>query len=467
MIQVLLIRHGRTAWNVGEGPGQRFRGTVDLPLAEEGVSQAQVTARRLAHAPLTAIYSSPLERAARTARIIAQVRGPDVEIRPALSSMDYGHWAGKTRSQVALEWPDLFDQWRHDPFSIRVPGGDSAQDLRERAVAAVHEILAGHVDGDTVALVTHQAVTKTLVCALANLPNSAYWRIRQDLCNLTRFTYQPTSSRFKLVGLNDVCHLKPKLPRAAGNGLRIVLVRHGQTIWNAGAGQERFRGHMDLPLDEVGQRQAQAVAKRLAQESVAAIYSSPLLRTKQTAAPLAQTLGLAVQPHSGLLDIDYGRVQGMTHTEAAAAYPELMSRWRTSPAQVSFPGGEDLAAVQARLWQFLDELVAHYPGQTVVLVGHQIVNKVLAGTLLDVDRQDQPQPQELDRALARIWDVGQDTAGVSAFQQANGAWQTLCLNDVCHSGAQRPTTYVETISPSPSRRMASSPGDQTASNLPQ
>lgn len=438
MIQVLLIRHGQTAWNIGEGPGQRFRGTVDLPLAEEGISQAQATARRLAHDPLTAIYSSPLERAVHTARIIVHDHGLDVEIRPALSSMDYGHWAGKTRSEVALEWPDLFERWRHDPFSIRVPGGDSAQDLRERAAAAVHEILASHRDGDTVALVTHQAVTKTLVCALTGLPNSAYWRVRQDLCNLTRFTYQPIGGRVELAGLNDVCHLKPELPRAAGNGLRIVLVRHGQTAWNAGAGQERFRGRMDLPLDEVGLMQAQAVARRLANEPVAAIYTSPLLRTQQTAAPLAQALGLTVQLHPGLLDIDYGRVQGMTHTEAAVDYPELLSRWRTSPAQASFPGGEDLAAVQARLRQFLDELVARHPGQTVVLVGHQIVNKVLACTLLNVDLQARPSRRALDRALARIWDIRQDTAAVSVFQQTNGAWQTLCLNDVCQHGLTGP-----------------------------
>ncbi|MGD9375130.1 MAG: histidine phosphatase family protein [Anaerolineae bacterium] len=439
MIRVLLIRHGRTAWNVGNGPGQRFRGVVDLPLATEGVAQAQATARRLAAAPLTAVYSSPLQRAAHTARIIAQPHSVKVEVRSGLRTMDYGDWAGKTFAEVAEQWPDLFARWRHDPFSVQVPGGESAHLLRERAVAAVHEIVAAHRDGDTVAIVSHQAVTKTLVCGLADLANPAYWRVRQDLCNLSRFDYLSAGGSPVLVGLNDICHRTQALPQAVGEGVRIVLVRHGQTAWNAGAGPERFRGRMDLPLDNVGRQQAHAVARRLANEPIADIYASPLLRTQQTAAPLARALGLPVQPHRGLLDIDYGHVQGLTHAEAATAYPELVARWRMSPSQASFPGGEGLTAVQSRLLRLLDELVTRHPGQTVVLFGHQIVNKVLACTLLDVDLSDRPVRHELDRSLDRIWRLRQDTTGVSVFQQIGGAWQTLCLNDVCHWGTQRPT----------------------------
>jgi probable phosphoglycerate mutase len=354
--------------------------------------------------------------------------------------MDYGDWVGKTYAEVAETWPDLFAQWRRDPFSIQMPGGDRAQDLRERAVSAVREILSAHRDGDTVALISHQAVIKTLVCGLADLPNAAYWRIRQDLCNLSRFDCPPTGGPVVLTGLNDSCHLQSALPRSAGKGVRIVLVRHGQTAWNAGAGAERFRGRMDLPLDEVGQTQAQAVARRLANEPAVAVYTSPLLRTRQTAAPLAQALDLPIRPHRGLLDIDYGQLQGMTHAEAAAVHPELSTRWRTSPDQASFPGGESLRDVQTRLLQLLDELVARHPGQTLILFGHQIVNKVLASTLLSVERQGRPALQDLDRALARIWAIRQDTTGVSVFQQAGDAWQTLCLNDVCHQRSQRPTT---------------------------
>jgi broad specificity phosphatase PhoE len=422
MMRIILIRHGHTAWNAVEGQGQRFRGTVDLPLADNGLAQARITAHRLAGSHLAAVYSSPLQRAARTAQILAEPHGLAVQSLPGLGSMDYGDWAGLLRADVALRWPDLYRQWRTDPFSVQIPGGDSLTDLRDRAVGAVREILARHTDGETIVIVSHQVVTKTLVCTLMDLPNPAFWHVRQDLCNLTCFDYDPASGEFILVGLNDACHLDPALPRVSGGGTRLILVRHGQTAWNVGAGEERFRGRTDLPLDHVGLDQARAVAGRLKGESIAALYASPLLRAQQTVEPLAVELGLRVQPHDGLLDVDYGRFQGLTHSQAASAHAEAYARWRTHPDQVRFPGGESLADVQGRLLVLLDELLASHPDQTLVLVGHQIVNKVLACTLLGL-------------GLGRIWRICQDTAGLDLFQRVDGAWITLGLNDTCHLDA--------------------------------
>jgi broad specificity phosphatase PhoE len=345
--------------------------------------------------------------------------------------MNYGDWAGKTRAEVASRWPDLFRQWRHDPFAVQIPGGDSALDLRQRAAAAVHEILARHRDGQTIAVISHQVVVKALVCDLVGLSGPAHWRIRQDLCNITRLDYDPASRSFALTGLNDTCHLDTALPRAAGDGVRLVLVRHGQTAWNVGAGEERFRGRTDLPLDDTGQAQAQAVAERFKQEPVAAIYASPLLRTRQTATPLAERLGLPVQSHDGLLDINYGRFQGMTRSEAADAYPAILELWLKAPSQVRFPDGEGLADVQGRLFSLLDELTTYYSGQTVVLVGHQIVNKVLVCSLLDPSHS----PEHVG-FLDRLWYVGQDTASVNVFQQVQDGWRALCLNDLCHLAPQ-------------------------------
>jgi broad specificity phosphatase PhoE len=429
MIRIILIRHGRTAWNVGEGQGQRFRGTIDLPLADEGITQAQMTAQRLTDLPLAAVYSSPLQRSARTAEIISEAHGLVAQSLPGLSTMDYGDWAGKLHADVARLWPNLYRQWRHDPFSVQIPGGESIRDLRERVTTAVHQALAHHADGQTIALVSHQAVTKTLSCVLADLPNTSFWRIRQDLCNLTLFDYNPAENTFSLVSLNDTCHLAASpLPSHKDGGCRILLIRHGQTAWNAGASLsstgERFRGRTDLPLDRVGQAQAHALSVRLTDEPIAAIYTSPLLRARQTIAPLATRRSLPVQSHESLLDIDYGHFQGLTHSEAKSSYPELYAAWRKTPNRVRFPGGECLSDVQARLQTLLDDLVARYPGQTVILVAHQIVNKVLACMLLGLD-------------LDKIWRIGQDTTGINVFQQVNDFgppvfWRTLCLNDTCH-----------------------------------
>jgi phosphoserine phosphatase len=419
MIRIILIRHGRTAWNLAEGRDKRFRGMLDLPLAEDGVTQAEMTARRLAGLPLAAVYSSPLQRALSTAKILANPHHLTPQPLPGLRSMNYGDWAGLTNKEVAARWPDVYHRWCQDPFGLQVPGGEDTDQVRRRAVAAVHEVLSRHADGDTVVLVSHQVVTKTLICVLAGLPNASYWRIRQSLCNLSSFDYDPAARRFTVVGLNDTCHLSPGLPAMNREGTRLILIRHGQTAWNVGAGEERFRGRTDLPLDEVGWSQARALASRLGREPIAALYASPLLRARQTLAPLAEATGLMVSPHDGLIDIHYGRFQGMTHRQAAAAFPEAYTLWRTRPGQVCFPDGESLAVVQDRLRALLAEMAAHHPGQTVALAGHQIVNKVCVCTLLGLEMD------QIDR-------IQQDTCGFDLFQQVDGTWRLLGANDTCH-----------------------------------
>ena len=101
----------------------------------------------------------------------------------------------------------------------------------------------------------------------------------------------------------------------------ILLVRHGRTAWNR---EERFRGQVDLPLDDWGRQQAELVGQRIAHHwEPAAIYASSLQRTLQTAACVARACGLRTTIHDGLLDIDYGSFAGLTPDEAADQHPDL------------------------------------------------------------------------------------------------------------------------------------------------
>jgi probable phosphoglycerate mutase len=294
-------------------------------------------------------------------------------------------------------------------------------------MSTLRDILGSHKDGTTIALVSHQAVTRTLVCTLTGMPEDAWLRFRLGLCSLTCFDYDPQKALFSMVTLNDTCHLDSRLPGDNTDATRLILIRHGQTAWNVGAGPERFRGRIDLPLDATGQSQALSIANRLLNEPVAAAYCSPLLRTRQTVSPLAEAIGLEVLPHDGLLDIDYGHFQGLTHSEAVTTYPHEYAAWQKQPGLVSFPGGESLSNVQARVSSLLAGLRSRHPGQTVVLAGHQIVNKVMACTLLGVD-------------LDQIWRIGQETASINVFQDRKGSWHTLCLNDTCHLHSDGPHT---------------------------
>jgi len=197
---------------------------------------------------------------------------------------------------------------------------------------------------------------------------------------------------------------------------RIVLVRHGQTEWNR---EERFRGQVDVPLNEVGRAQAQAVARRLQDVTLAAVYSSPLSRALETARPTAQAHGLAVQPEPGLLDINYGEWGGLSPEEARARDPELLACWLNDPGRAIFPGGEGLADVQARAMAAIERMVQQHQGQTVVAVGHVVVNRAL---LLGV----------LGAPLARFWDMGQDNGAINVLEWRHGRLMLVLLNDTCH-----------------------------------
>jgi len=207
----------------------------------------------------------------------------------------------------------------------------------------------------------------------------------------------------------------------------ILLVRHGQTGWNEGAGQVRYRGQTDIPLDEVGHAQARALAlrlcsgraNRLAGEPIAGIYASPLQRAMQTAQPTAEKLGLPVIPHPGLLDMNLGEWQGLTHAEAARRYPEIHRRWLEAPHTVTLPGGENLLAVLERGQAAVTELITRHAGQAAMLVGHQVVNKVLVCWLLGLDN-------------SHYWRVAQDNACLNVFTHADGIFRVVTLNDTCH-----------------------------------
>ncbi len=199
---------------------------------------------------------------------------------------------------------------------------------------------------------------------------------------------------------------------------RIIVVRHGQTAWNEGQG-ERFRGRAEVELDDKGIKQAGATAARLAQWEAAAIYSSPLKRALSTANILAEPLKLQVQPTEGLIDIDYGRWQGLSLKEAVEDDSKLYELWLKSPHLVTFPQGESLEQVQKRVVSAVESLVPQHPGQSIVLVSHKVVCKVLFCSLLGLD-------------TSHFWELQQDPCAINLVEVGENAVAIVSLNDNCH-----------------------------------
>jgi probable phosphomutase (TIGR03848 family) len=155
---------------------------------------------------------------------------------------------------------------------------------------------------------------------------------------------------------------KPKPPRST----TILLVRHGLTPSTGATLPGRARG---LHLADAGRAQADAAAARIAKlDKVAAVYASPLERTRETAAPIARSLGLRVRVDRGLLECDFGEWTGGALKELARK-PE----WRTVqryPSGFRFPGGESFTEMQTRITTALARLAARHPGETIVAVSH-------------------------------------------------------------------------------------------------
>lgn len=196
----------------------------------------------------------------------------------------------------------------------------------------------------------------------------------------------------------------------------IILVRHGQTEWNR---IEMFRGRIDIELNETGHRQAEAVSRRLCKRKVGAIYSSPLKRALQTAWAIAESCGLQVQPLEGITDIDYGGWAGHSPEEVASRYGDLYRAWLDTPHLVQFPKGESLDQVRTRAMDILGRVSLRSGSETVVLVSHLVVNRVLICAVLGLSN-------------SYFWEIAQDNAAINIVEAQEGKYRLLLLNDTCH-----------------------------------
>jgi probable phosphoglycerate mutase len=162
----------------------------------------------------------------------------------------------------------------------------------------------------------------------------------------------------------------------------ITFVRHGHTELST---NDYMCGTTDPPLCETGLEMAAAVAERVAQAHWVALYASPLLRTRQTAAPMAQRLGLPIQLEPDLREIAYGEWDGRRLSEVRASDPERYRQWEERPGSIAPPGGESGEQVVARARPAIERIVARHPTSNVLVVSHKATIRLLLCTFLGID----------------------------------------------------------------------------------
>ncbi|MCW2497163.1 histidine phosphatase family protein [Jatrophihabitans sp.] len=200
---------------------------------------------------------------------------------------------------------------------------------------------------------------------------------------------------------------------------RLHLMRHGSTV-HSKAG--RFSGHNDLDLDEPGRQQAAGLARRAASlGDIAAVISSPIRRTRQTAEAIAGALGLQVEVNDDFAEVDFGAWEGMTFAEVREAYPDAMKAWFASP-DIAPPGGESMSSLGRRVRRGRDAVLAAHPELRVIVVTHVSPIKSLVRDVLEAP-------------ATALFRMHLDTASLSIVDFfADGGASLRLFNDTSHLG---------------------------------
>jgi probable phosphoglycerate mutase len=146
-----------------------------------------------------------------------------------------------------------------------------------------------------------------------------------------------------------------------------LFIRHGETDWNR---QQRFQGQIDVPLNDIGLAQARRLGDRLAAEPADVLVCSDLLRTRQTAAPLAQAWGTEPEPLAAMREQSFGVLEGLDVPTIKREHPGLWADWLVHRADYALPGGESLRQFHARVIAAVRELARRHGGRTVAVVTH-------------------------------------------------------------------------------------------------
>jgi len=171
-------------------------------------------------------------------------------------------------------------------------------------------------------------------------------------------------------------------PREQRRMKRILLIRHGQTDWNL---EQRWQGHLDVPLNEAGQAQVRRLADHLRERTITAVYSSDLTRAQMTAAQIAEVHGLTVKPDPRWRELNLGVFQGMTTSEINGKYPDEARQMRQDYLGYVIPTGEPRRAMQERAYAAYRDIIAREPGPEIAVITHGGTIRVLLLNLFDID----------------------------------------------------------------------------------
>ena len=204
MTRLYLVRHGETDWN----KASKIQGRIDTELSAYGVEQAQKLAKRLTSEEINVIYSSSLQRALRTAEIIADYKNCSIQKSDKYHEICLGPWEGLTINEIQEKYSEHLWTYREDPANFNLPGAETFLELTERTYSAILDIVNKH-DGKNILLVSHGTTIKAAIIKILGIDIINYNKFRIDNASISIIGFSGDISEKPVVlCLNDTNHLR-------------------------------------------------------------------------------------------------------------------------------------------------------------------------------------------------------------------------------------------------------------------
>jgi probable phosphoglycerate mutase len=417
--RVIIVRHGQSSYNALKMIQGRCDESV---LTEKGTADAHQVGAALSSLKFDAVYSSPLQRAKKTAEVILPYLpgSPELLTPTSLLEIDLPLWEKLHKQAVKDKFSEDYRCWKERPheFCMTLPNSEGTKEhfpvlaLYEQAKQFWQEILPRH-QGGTILIVAHNGINRCLLTSALGISPALYHSIQQSNCGINVLNFVGGWGELvQLESLNQTSHMGDALPtpREGNRGLRLLLVRHGETEWNRVA---RFQGGIDVPLNENGRKQAQQAAEFLKDVPIDFAVSSPMLRPKETAELILKNHpNIKLELQEKLKEINHGLWEGKLESEIKQEYADLLHQWQIAPETVQMPEGENLQQVWDRAiacWEAIIEAagVSDTELKTGLVVAHDAINKVILCHVLGL-------------SPASIWSIKQGNGAVTVIDYPHG-----------------------------------------------
>ena len=405
-IRFVLVRHGLSSFNEkGLVQGR----TDDSYLTDEGYEQAFKSGEALSGINFDEIYSSPLIRAAETAKtILKNLKGKhNIIYDNNLLEVDLSSWSGLTINEIKNKYPENYLLWKNDPENLKLNNKDNLiyepiKELYDQANEFIKNILKIYTERNeaNILIIGHNAILRCLILSLIGKPKKGFRKIKLDNASFSILNIfkQRNSYKTQIECLNQTSHLNKKIPDQIGDS-RIFLVRHGETNWNK---EGRFQGQIDIPLNTNGKDQANKASKYLKEITFNKAFSSSMDRPYETAQIILQNNSeLKITKIEKLIEISHGLWEGKLENEIKKQWPELLKDWHEKPEEVRMPEGETIKEVSERSVKAWEEICLDQKNKDLtLLVAHDAVNKTLLCNLLGI-------------SFSNIWMIKQGNGGIT------------------------------------------------------